>query len=240
MSIPAGLSHPPQRSFKPRRRGLSPTRTAAYERAIARWGIAVDGDQLSFGEVFDSAGAQPSDVVLDIGFGGGEGLIELAETRPHEAVIGVDVHTPGIAAVLEAVERRGLRNVRVVEGDVIEFLPRIPARSLDTIRVFFPDPWPKQRQRTRRLIRADVVRRLSTLLRAGGTLHLATDDTGYANQMQVVCDSDGALTGGAITRPDWRPVTRFEQRGIDEGRQPVDLIYSVSDSAPSDSSSALR
>jgi tRNA (guanine-N7-)-methyltransferase len=212
----------------------------AYERAIARWGIAVEGDQLSFGEVFDATGAQRVDVVLDIGFGGGEGLIELAETRPHEAVIGVDVHTPGIAAVLDAVESRGLRNVRVVDGDVIEFLPRIPARSLDTIRVFFPDPWPKQRQRTRRLIRADVVRRLSTLMRVGGTLHLATDDADYATQMQRVCETDAALTGGVIARPHWRPVTRFEQRGIDEGRRPVDLVYSLLDSSPRDSSSALR
>lgn len=212
----------------------------AYERAIARWGIAVDGDEVSFDEVFGGRGTTGNDVVLDIGFGGGEALIELAETRPDEAVIGIDVHTPGIAAVLEAVESRGLRNVRVVDGDIIEFMPRIPSRSLAAVRVYFPDPWPKQRQRTRRLIRPDIVRRLADLLRVGGTLHLATDDTDYAAKMQLACDEATCLAGGVIERPTWRPVTRFEQRGIDEGRHPVDLLYTVSDSSASDSSSALR
>ena len=158
MSIPSGLSHPPQRSFKPRRRGLSAARTLAYERAIARWGIAVDGDELSFDDLFVGMGTEASDVVLDIGFGGGEALIELAETRPHEAVIGVDVHTPGVAAVLEAVESRGLRNVRVVDGDVIEFMPRVPSRSLaGSVSRVLPRPVAEARQRTRRLIRPDIV-----------------------------------------------------------------------------------
>ncbi len=212
----------------------------AYERAMARWGIAVDGEELSFDEVLAGTGSQCNGIVLDIGFGGGDALIELAETRPSETVLGVDVHTPGLAAVLEAIKIRGLRNVRVIEGDVIEFLPRIPPRSLDTIRVFFPDPWPKQRQRVRRLIRPDVVRRLVERLSVGGTLHLVTDDADYAVQMQLVCDADAGLVGGVIERPTWRPVTRFEQRGIEEGRPPVDLVYIASDSSASDSSSALR
>jgi tRNA (guanine-N7-)-methyltransferase len=228
--------HRPQRSFKPRRRGLSPSRIEAYERATARWGIAIDGPELSFDEVFEAAG----DVVLDIGFGGGEALIELAETRPNEHVIGVDVHTPGVAAVLDAIEARGLRNVRLVEGDVIDFLGRVPARSLATIRVYFPDPWPKRRQRSRRLIRPDVVDLLVPLLRIDGTIHMATDAVEYATQMRRVCDAAPGLGGGPIERPPWRPITRFEQRGIDEGRRPVDLLYIASESSPSDSSSAWR
>jgi tRNA (guanine-N7-)-methyltransferase len=231
--------HPPQRSFKPRRRGLSPSRFAAYERAMSKWGIALEGPQLSLAEVFGDSG-DVSDIVLDIGFGGGEALIELAELRPHEQVIGVDIHTPGIAAVLEAIASRGLRNVRVVDGDVIDFLARIPSQSLSTIRAFFPDPWPKHRQRSRRLIRPDVVGRLVPLLRVGGTLHLSTDDAGYAAQMRRVCDAEPTLRGGMIERPTWRPITRFEQRGIGEGHRSVDLLYIVSESSPSDSSSALR
>ena len=180
------------------------------------------------------------DVVLDIGFGGGEALIELAEVRAHEHVIGVDVHTPGIAAVLDAVEARALRNVRVVEGDVIEFIARIPLRSLAVVRIFFPDPWPKRRQRNRRLVRPDVTERLVPLLREGGTIELATDAADYATQMQLVCDATAGLHGGVIERPSWRPATRFERRGIDEGRQPVDLRYVASVSSPSESSSALR
>ena len=203
---------------------------------MQRWGIAVDGAQLSFEKVFGTTG----DVVLDIGFGGGEALIEIAETRPHEQVIGIDVHTPGVAAILEAIENRGLRNVRVVDGDVLDFMGRIPPHSLGAIRIFFPDPWPKRQQRRRRLIRSDVVSRLIALSRDGGTLHIATDSADYVKQIREVCDADPVLIGGPIERPSWRPITRFEQRAIDEGRIAVDLVYSVSESSPSDSSSALR
>jgi tRNA (guanine-N7-)-methyltransferase len=206
---------------------------------MQKWGLDVAGPHLSFPEVFDTAasGSFP-EVVLDIGFGGGEALVELAEVRPGEHVIGVDVHTPGVAAVLEAISGRGLRNVRVVEGDAMEFVDRIPERSLAAIRVFFPDPWPKHRQRNRRLIRRDVVDRFALLLRAGGSLHMATDSPDYAAQMHLVCDAASGLDGGVIERPTWRPVTRYEQRAIDEGRRCVDLLYTASESSPSDSSSA--
>ena len=206
---------------------------------MTRWGIAVAGPALSFDEVF-GIGEAHADVVLDIGFGGGEALIELAELRPNEHVIGVDVHTPGVAAVLEAIEARGLRNVRVVEGDVIDFIGRIPMHSLACVRIFFPDPWPKQRQRTRRLVRAEFLDLLVPRLRCGGTIHIATDSPDYAAHALQVCDAQPVLAGGVIARPSWRPRTRFEQRGLDEGRPSVDLLYSTSARSPSDSSSALR
>src|SRR3954471_10841117 len=240
MAIPAGFERPPQRSFKPRRRGLSPTRTVAFERAMTRWGIAVAGPALRWPDLFDHASSGDPAVVLDIGFGAGEALIELAETRPDEHVIGIDVHTPGIAAVLDAVESRALRNVRVVDGDVLDFVGRIPDGSLSAIRAFFPDPWPKHRQRGRRLIRHDVVARLVPLLRSNGELQLASDAADYVAQMQTVCDAHRALHGGVVERPSWRPRTRFEQRGFDAGRAPLDLLYIASASSPSDSSSALR
>ncbi len=208
---------------------------------MATWGLAVEGPELRLDELFGPASSATGDgVLLDIGFGSGEALIDVAEQRPCERVVGIDVHTPGIAAVLEAVRSRGLRNVRVVEGDVVDFAARIPRKSLSGIRVFFPDPWPKRRQRGRRLIRPDVMDLLVPLLRAGGTLHLATDVDDYAAQMRVVCATVPALAGGAIARPAWRPVTRYEQRAIDEGRHPVDLFYISSDSSPSASSSADR
>jgi tRNA (guanine-N7-)-methyltransferase len=203
---------------------------------MTRWGIAVDGPPLSFDQVFDT----PDGIVLDIGFGGGEALVELAELRPSEQVVGVDVHTPGVAAVLEAIEARGLRNVRVVAGDVIDFIGRVPAHSLDATRIFFPDPWPKQRQRIRRLIRPEVVDMIVRSLRVGGTLHIATDSSDYAMQIERVCDAHPALSGGVVERPSWRPTTRFEQRAIDEGRRSVDLVYITSLSSPSASSSAPR
>lgn len=168
---------------------------------------------------------RPIDVVLDVGFGGGEALVALAGQRPHEAVVGVDVHTNGVAHVLEAIDHNDWQHVRVVEDDVLELLPRIPVASLAGVRVFFPDPWPKTSQRNRRLARADVVTQLVDRLRVGGTLHVATDSTDYAQQVAQVCAQDSRLHGGVVARPEWRPVTRFETRGLAEGREPIDLIY---------------
>jgi tRNA (guanine-N7-)-methyltransferase len=229
--------HRPPRSFKPRRRGLSPARAHAYQHALQRWGLDVFGPRLDLDGVFGSA--VTGRVVLDIGFGSGEAFIELADVRRDEHIIGVDVHTPGVAAVLDAVEQRGLTNVRLVEGDALEFAERLPHGSLSTIRAFFPDPWPKRRQHIRRLVRPDVLDVLVPLLRQGGQLHFATDDVEYAAQIQRVCGTHPDLHGGVIARPAWRPVTRYEQRAIDAGRTPIDLLYSSSDSSARESSNAL-
>ncbi len=191
-----------------------------YDRLFARWAVPVVGEPLDIGELFGGR-----DVVLDIGYGGGEGLIELAETRPHESIIGVEVHTPGVAKVLEAIERNGWQHVRVVDGDVLELLPRIPAASLAGVRLYFPDPWLKNKQRHRRLARPDVVSSLVDRLRIGGTLHVATDIPEYAAQTLDVCAAEPRLVGGVVPRPAWRPVTRFELRGLAAGREPTDMIY---------------
>lgn len=212
---------PRARTFKPRRRSLSPARAAAYAAAYERWGLTVDGAVLSLPEVFGSDGP----FVLDVGFGGGEALLALARARPDQCVIGVEVHTTGLAAVSEAITAESLTSVRIVEGDALDLLPRLAPASLDEIRVWFPDPWPKQRQQHRRLVRPDVVASLVDRLRTGGRLHLATDHPDYSLQMQRVCDACPALSGGVVERPPWRPVTRFESRGLAEDRIPVDLIY---------------
>ena len=128
-----------------------PTRAVAFELLAA----AVDG---SAGRADRSLDAGPTcsaaaGVVLDIGFGGGEGLIAMAALVPQECVIGVEVHTPGVAKVLEAIDAHGWQHVRVVEGDVLDFLPRLPPGSLAGVRIWFPDPWPKRKQQHRRLVR---------------------------------------------------------------------------------------
>lgn len=219
--VAVNTSYPPTRSFQPRRRALPPARAQRYERLMARWSLSVEGDMLRFKELFPSTDA----VVLDIGFGGGEGLIELAAARPHEAIIGLDVHTPGVAFVVEAIEDNGWQHVRVTEGDVLELLPRIPRDSLAGVRLYFPDPWPKQKQRHRRLARRDVVTQLVDRLSIGGTLHVATDIADYAAQTLTVCAAEQRLCGGVIPRPEWRPVTRFERRGLSAGREPIDMIF---------------
>ncbi|MGI9644386.1 MAG: tRNA (guanosine(46)-N7)-methyltransferase TrmB [Ilumatobacteraceae bacterium] len=221
MPDPARSVTRPASTFKRRRRKLSPKRQAELEEWIGRWGLDPVGPPVDLDALFGRA----APVYLDVGFGHGESTIELARVRPDVDVIGVEVHDPGVVTVLDAVENVPLPNVRVVHGDVLSFLDRVPAGALAGVCVFFPDPWPKPRQRHRRLIRADVVAAFAERLRPGGELLLATDIVDYAEQMIEACDGDGRLTGGVADPPSWRPSTRFERRGRDEGRPATDLCY---------------
>jgi tRNA (guanine-N7-)-methyltransferase len=211
----------PANSFKVRRRSLSPKRQAEFDEWILRWGLDIDGDVLDWTEVFGRDGG----VVLDVGFGHGESTIEMAAAAPDVDVIGVEVHTPGVVTVLDAIEHQHLHHIRVVHGDLLPFLDRIAPGSLSVVRIYFPDPWTKRRNFHRRLVGPDVVAALIDRLRVGGELHLATDIADYADTMREVCDAEPRLIGGEIERPDWRPLTRFEQRGLDAGRSPTDLLY---------------
>jgi tRNA (guanine-N7-)-methyltransferase len=216
----------PAASFRVRRRSLSPKRQAEFDEWVARWGLDVAGPPLEWPEVFaERERTAPHDVVLEVGFGHGESTVAMAEAQPGFDVIGIEVHTPGVVTVLDAIEHRDLHHLRVVHGDVLPFLDRIPSRSLAGVRLFFPDPWTKRRNHHRRLVAPDVVAALTDRLRTGGTLHLATDIADYAESMQITCDAETRLTGGVIERPDWRPLTRFEQRGLDAGRPVTDLLY---------------
>jgi tRNA (guanine-N7-)-methyltransferase len=200
---------------------MSPTRAATYERLLADWSIAEVGPALDLEAVF----GRRAGVVLDIGFGGGEATIELARARLDEDVLAIDVHTPGIGRVLDAIERDRLTNVRVIDGDALVFVERLPPEVLRGVRILFPDPWPKMRQRHRRLVRADIVATLTDRLAPGGTLHIATDVADYAAQVLAVCTAEPRLVGGIVERPAGRTITRFERRGLDAGRQAVDLAF---------------
>ncbi len=204
-----------------RRRSLSPKRQDEFDRWIVTWGLDLDGPALDWAETFGRDG----DVVLDVGFGHGESTIEMAAAQPELDVIGVEVHTPGVVTVLDAIEHRHLHHIRVVHGDVLPFLDRIAPESLAVVRIYFPDPWTKRRNFHRRLVGPDVVAALVDRLKPRGQLHLATDIADYAIEMQRVCDAEPRLSGGVIDRPGWRPLTRFEQRGLDAGRSPTDLLY---------------
>lgn len=213
--------HPPIRTFKPRRRGLAPARAATFERLAPRFLVEEVGPPLDAATMFGRA----APLVLDIGIGLGDTLVAMAEAQPELAVVGCDVHTPGIVSTLVRLDELGLDNVRLVHGDALVFLDRLAPACVTGIRIFFPDPWPKIRQRHRRLVRADVVARLVDLMRPAGWVHLATDSDDYATQMQHVCDDHPLLVGGPIARPVDRPVTRYERRGVELGHRVVDLRY---------------
>jgi tRNA (guanine-N7-)-methyltransferase len=211
----------PVRTFKPRRRPLSPARAALYDRLSPRWCLDEAGRELDPFEVFDRA----APLVLDIGIGIGDSLTEMAAAEPDADLIGADVHTPGIASSLARIEELRLTNVRLVHGDALVFLRRLPPGSLTGIRVFFPDPWPKARHRHRRMATPEHVERFVCALAPDGWIHLATDVDDYALQMQRVCDARVDLAGGPVDRPDRRPVTRYERKGLAAGRTSTDLVY---------------
>ena len=194
------------------------------------------------GEVADLPGWDPhtafgrtAPLILEIGPGMGETTALLAAAEPEIDHLAVEVYEPGLAQLLMRIEQVGLTNQRLLRGDAVELLERAVApRSLDGLRIFFPDPWPKRRHHKRRLIQPDFIRLAASRLAHGGRLHLATDWPHYAEQMRRVVTAEPSLRpddafpvgpDGWQARPQWRPVTKFEERAYAEGRPVRDLLH---------------
>jgi len=169
----------------------------------------------------------PMPTVLEIGCGMGGATLDMARAEPDQGILAVDVHTRGIAALLLAIDDEGLPNLRVAHGDAVTLVEALPLDSLAGIRVWFPDPWPKARHHKRRLLQGPAVALLASRLAVGGTLHVATDWADYADEILEVLNAEPQLanpSGGFAPRPEWRPVTRYEQAGRDAGREVADVI----------------
>jgi tRNA (guanine-N7-)-methyltransferase len=168
--------------------------------------------------------------VLEIGFGMGATTAEIAAARPGDDFLGVEVHEPGVGALLKLIGHQDLENIRIVQHDAVEVLERMIApESLDGVHIYFPDPWHKARHHKRRLIQPTFVALLVSRLKPGGYLHLATDWQNYAEQMLEVLLAETALENtsddGYAPRPDYRPVTKFERRGLKLGHGVWDLVF---------------
>lgn len=167
--------------------------------------------------------------ILEIGFGMGETTASIAANHPENDYLGVEVHTPGVGALLKRVGAAALNNVRIVHHDAVEVLEHmIPAASLDGAHVFFPDPWHKKRHHKRRLVQPAFISLLAGKIKPGGYLHLATDWHDYAEQMLSVLGGEPTLVNTAeeyAPRPDYRPLTKFEQRGLRLGHGVWDLVF---------------
>ncbi|MGH3783715.1 MAG: tRNA (guanosine(46)-N7)-methyltransferase TrmB [Pseudonocardiaceae bacterium] len=206
----------------------------AWDRSWHRWGA--DVTDLPDGPL-DTAGwfGRAAPVVLEIGSGMGESTAAMAAAEPGVDHLAVEIYQPGLAQLLLRIEQAEITNLRLLRGDAYALLSEhVAASSLHTVRIYFPDPWPKRRHHKRRLVRPEFSALLTSRLAVGATLHLATDWESYAQEMLAACTAEPGLRNtaealhGFATRPHWRPVTKFEQRARDEGRVVRDLLFARS------------
>lgn len=198
-----------------------------FDEGWSQWGIDYRPELLNFDELFGG----PGERVLEIGFGMGQSLLDMAAARPSSHYLGVEVHRPGVGRLLHGVQELGLSNVRAMCHDAVDVLENcIAPDSLQRIQIFFPDPWHKKRHNKRRLIQPEFTELLVSRLSPGGILHLATDWEPYAEHMLEVLNDCSALencgeNGGFVPRPEERPLTKFELRGQRLGHGVWDLLY---------------
>jgi tRNA (guanine-N7-)-methyltransferase len=167
-------------------------------------------------------------VIIEIGFGMGEATAIIAKNHPENAYIAVDVHPPGIGKLLSRIDEDKLANVKVIEDDVHVVLEHMIAdNSLDGIHLYFPDPWPKKKHNKRRIVNEGFLKLIHPKLKKGGFIHIATDWVPYAISIQEVFFNSDLFAGGVIQKPEWRPVTRFEDQGIDKDHAVNDMYYTA-------------
>ncbi|KGQ32832.1 tRNA (guanine-N7)-methyltransferase [Gallibacterium genomosp. 2] len=215
------------RSFVLRTGRLSDAQKRAMNDNWSEFGLEHQADQFDFKKIFDND--QP--VILEIGFGMGSSLVEMAKQNPNNNYIGIEVHTPGIGACIAYALEQQVRNLRVICHDAIEILQdNIPDQSLSGLQLFFPDPWHKAKHHKRRIVQPQFLKLVMQKLKTGGFIHMATDWENYAEQMLEVLRQEQGLTNTSATndfipRPDFRPLTKFEQRGHRLGHGVWDLYF---------------
>ncbi len=206
---------------------MTPAQARALETLAGKYRVPDEPCVLNAETLF----GQARPVILEIGFGNGETLAQMASAAPGTGFIGAEVHRPGIGHLYRLLEREGIANVRVHEGDAVELLQRrIAPGSLAGVRIYFPDPWPKKRHHKRRLMQPEFVSLVADRLQAGGLLHFATDWEDYATSAALAVAAVPQLEPAAgdmprVPRPKWRPASRFERRGRDLGHPVIDLIW---------------
>jgi tRNA (guanine-N7-)-methyltransferase len=213
------------RSFVLRQGRMSPAQQRALDTLLPKYGIPRSKEPVDFARAF----GREAPVVLEIGFGMGDTTAAIARAQPGTDFVGIEVHAPGVGALLRRLEGDGVTNVRVIQHDAVEVIrDMIAPASLAGIHVFFPDPWPKKRHHKRRLLQQGFVALLAGRLRSGGTLHVATDWEDYAQAILEVLTAEPLLVNTAADfapRPPYRPLTKFEQRGLRLGHGVRDLIF---------------
>ncbi len=215
----------PIRSFVKREGKLTKGQQNAIDQSWPEFGVDLKAQILDLNTLF----GRDAPVVLEIGFGNGVSLAEMAENDPDSNFFGIEVHKPGVGSLLVQVRQRELSNVRVSGDDAVQVLEQqIPDASLDRMQIFFPDPWHKKRHNKRRLIQPAFVNTLLTKLKPGGRIHVATDWEHYAEHILEVLTANAGLQNtaeGYAPKPNYRPGTKYEARGVRLGHGVWDLVF---------------
>ncbi len=226
MTLPESQKPRAIKSFVLRQGRMTLGQNAALEQLWPIFGL----DPAQSFNAMDTFGRE-GPLVLEIGFGNGESLVEMARVEPETDFLGIEVHRPGVGHLLLKAHQLGLQNIRVYSADAVEILRnRIPTGSLDRVQIFFPDPWPKKRHHKRRLVNAEFLALVVERLKPGGVLHCATDWEDYAEQMLASLEATVSLRNQAgegrfAERPSSRPLTKFELRGQGLGHGVWDLLF---------------
>ncbi len=213
------------RSYVIRAARMSESQKRAYSDLSATWVIPFGGNKFDWDQRFQGSEAH----IIEIGFGMGDATRKVATEHPEWGILGIEVHKPGVGKLLWWIEQEKLNNLAIVEHDAVEVLTdMIPPGTVNGIHIWFPDPWPKKKHHKRRLIRQDFVNLLVNTLIPGGYIHIATDWEPYADYiLEVLNNSDRLInrSNGWSPKPDYRPDTKFENRGIKEDRTIRDIIF---------------
>ncbi len=241
--LPDGVAHPKNiKSFVKRAGRITSGQTKAFETLGPSFLLSYQSNAIDLEAVFADATSatgindvKPQAVVLEIGFGMGEATAHIAALMPQTRFLCCEVHEPGVGALLKRIGEQGLHNIRICAHDAVEVIDNMLApHSLDGVHIFFPDPWHKTKHNKRRLIQAPLIAKLAARLKVGGYIHCATDWQAYAEQILEVLSAEPLLKNtaqshpellGYAPKPHYRPLTKFENRGLKLGHGVWDLVF---------------
>jgi tRNA (guanine-N7-)-methyltransferase len=213
------------RSFVNRRSHITQGQQEALDAFLPKWSLAYRPELLNLAETFE----REAPTILEIGFGMGETTEKIALARPGDNFLGVEVFNAGVGGLLKRIEASSLNNIRIIQHDAVEVLRDMLApQSLAGVHIYFPDPWPKTRHHKRRLIQPPLIELLASRMAPGAYIHCATDWQHYAEQMLTVLSAETSLQNtceGFAPRPEFRPLTKFEDRGLRLGHGVWDVIF---------------
>ena len=220
------LKKRPIRTYILRQGRMTAAQTKAIQDNFQKHAVIFENKIINFGDIFKN---KNSDLILEIGFGMGASTAEIAKSNLNKNYIAIEVHSPGVGNLLKLIEEDDISNLKIIQHDAVEVLNlMISNDSLDGIHIFFPDPWPKKRHHKRRLIQSNLLKLIAQKIKKTGYLHIATDWEDYAVWIIDLLDKEELLqktSNDFFKKPDYRPLTKYENRGIKLGYRVWDMIY---------------